>query len=166
MVNPDLPHSASLRRGRSSEPGARYLVTKNRSARCPLLLTDPRVAPILTESIRWHHEHGHARLLAFVVMPDHVHWAFALAESRPLGEVMLGFAGYTWHQVVPVLAPESRTIWEEEYHDRRLHTEEAVWEAIRYVHGNPVKEGLCARAEEWAWSTANERFRGWVELRG
>ena len=162
MVNPDLPHSASLRLGRCSEPGACYLVTKDRSLRSRLLLTDARVASVLAESIRWHAEHGYAHLLAFVVMADHVHWLFVLGERRSLDQVLHGFGSYTWQQVVPAQAPASRTIWEEEYHDRRLHTEEAVREAVEYVHGNPVKEGLCAKVEDWPWSTANARFRGWV----
>ena len=165
MVNPNLPHSSSLRRGRRSEPGACYLVTKNRNRQCSLLLTDARVAPALAASIRWHAEHRHAHLLAFVVMPDHVHWLFVLGEQRSLDQVLHGFASYTWQQVVPVHAPTTRTIWEEEYHDHRLHTQEAIHEAVGYVHENPVKEGLCARVEEWAWSTANPRFRGWVGCR-
>lgn len=163
MVNPDLPHSSRLRKHRSSEPGACYLITKNRHPGAAVRLTDPRVAPTLGASIRWHSDQGYAHLLAFVLMPDHVHWLFILGEQRSLDQVMQGFASYTWHQIVPVHFPKARTIWDEEYHDKRLHAHDAIWDAIRYVHRNPVQEGLCERVEQWPWSSANPNYAGWVE---
>jgi len=163
MDTPDLPHAANLRWGRFSQPGGVYHITKCRHEGAALSLADPRVAPILIDSIRWHRDHGHAHLFAFVVMPDHVHWLFLLGEKRSLDEVMYGFSSHTWQRIVPVHAPDTRTIWEEEYHDHQLRAEERVWETIEYIHDNPVRKGLCARAEDWPWSTANERYRGWIQ---
>lgn len=39
-------------------------------------------------------------------------------------------------------------------YDRNLSTAEATWEMIEYVHMNPVRDGLCARAIDWPWSSA------------
>ena len=163
MSTEDLPHRASPRWGRFSQPGGCYHVTKCRYRDAPLSLADARVAPILIDSILWHRDRGHAHLLAFVVMPDHVHWLFVLGEERSLDQVLHGFSSVTWRRILGVCASHSPTIWEEEYHDHQLRTEERVWATIEYVHGNPVRKGLCERAEDWPWSTASEQFRSWIE---
>ena len=39
-------------------------------------------------------------------------------------------------------------------HDRNLYSAEEIWEKVDYVHRNPVKRKLCAREEDWMWSSA------------
>jgi hypothetical protein len=31
---------------------------------------------------------------------------------------------------------------------------------LDYIHGNPVKQGLCEKPEDWPWSSARDRNRG------
>jgi len=159
----DLPHTANLRWGRFSEPGAAYHITKCRAEGLQLSLADPAPAKIIIDSIRWHQLQAHAHLLSFVVMPDHVHWTFALGESRALAQVMKGFASVTSRQIAKACRPNTATIWQQEYHDHRLRSEERCWETIEYDHENPVRRGVCRCAAEWPWSTANPEYRGWIE---
>ena len=159
----DLPHAANLRWGRHSEPGAAYHITKCRDNRSSLSLTDAAAAESIVASIDWHRRNRHAHLLAFVVMPDHVHWVFVLGEVRALDTVMEGFGSVTWQGFRRVYGPKVGKVWEDEYHDHRLRSEERVWGTLEYVHENPVRKGLCGKAEDWPWSTANARFRNWIE---
>ena len=163
MPDTELPHAANLRWGRFSQPGGVYHITKCRHEEARVSFADARVAPILIDSIRWHRDNGFAHLLAFVVMPDHVHWLFMLGEERTLDEVVYGFCSYTWQQIVPRLLPGTRTIWQDEYHDHQVRREERASETQEYIHENPVRKGLCAEAEQWPWSTANARYKGWVQ---
>ena len=39
-------------------------------------------------------------------------------------------------------------------YDRNLRSVADVYEKIDYVHCNPVRRGLVARAEDWRWSSA------------
>ena len=39
-------------------------------------------------------------------------------------------------------------------YDRNLESPEAIEAAINYIHLNPVRRGLCAKAEDWKWSSA------------
>lgn len=39
-------------------------------------------------------------------------------------------------------------------YDRNLWEPTHIWEAIDYIHLNPVEAGLCAKPEEWKWSSA------------
>ncbi len=56
-------------------------------------LRDPRVADLVQENL-WHHDGVKYRLLAWVVMPNHVH---ILVEiwNMPLGEVLKSWKSYT-----------------------------------------------------------------------
>ena len=39
-------------------------------------------------------------------------------------------------------------------HDRNLREPKAIHAEIEYMHNNPVRRGLVARAEDWPWSSA------------
>jgi putative transposase len=43
-------------------------------------------------------------------------------------------------------------------YDRNLWTPAHIWDAIEYIHRNPVEAGLCDDPHAWAWSSAL-RFR-------
>jgi len=128
----------------------------------PIALTDPAVAPVLIDSIKWHHDRGHALLRAFVVMDDHVHWLFTLGQERTLDDVMYGFGSITWHRLHHLLPVQIPTFWQESFHDHQLRANETPRAKAAYIHRNPVRLGLCDEPEEWPWSTASEPYSGWV----
>jgi len=39
-------------------------------------------------------------------------------------------------------------------YDRYIIEPATVYQQIDYLHANPVRRGLCKRAEEWIWSSA------------
>jgi putative transposase len=39
-------------------------------------------------------------------------------------------------------------------YDRNLSSQKTVLSAIKYIHLNPVRRGLVARAADWKWSSA------------
>jgi putative transposase len=74
----------ALRNGRVSIPGQTYIVTTVCAGRRPMFL-DLACARAAIAEMRRLHDAGHVRCLAFVVMPDHVHWLFELAaRSRSI----------------------------------------------------------------------------------
>jgi putative transposase len=44
-------------------------------------------------------------------------------------------------------------IWERHYLDYRIGDDDDYATLIDYVHGDPVRHGLCAQADEWQWSS-------------
>jgi hypothetical protein len=48
------------------------------------------------------------------------------------------------------------------YYDSNVHGEQARSEVIRYIHRNPVKRGLVAKPEDWAWSSFRHYATGKV----
>ncbi len=163
MPHKEPPHRSNLRIGRRSEPRRPYHITKSLPLPASIPLTDERCATAIIDSIRWHQTEKHAHLLAFVVMPDHVHWLFVLGEVRTLAEVMRGFGKVTATAMNKVL-DRSGPLWEEGYHDHAIRTaEEGALAVIEYIHNNPVRKGLCGKGEDWPWSTANARYLPWME---
>lgn len=90
----DKPHTHRLRTGRVSEPNRIYLlttVTLNRER----LFSDFHLGRIIVRSMQHHHMNGLVQSLAFVVMPDHLHWLVQLLTSTSLSRLMQSFKSYT-----------------------------------------------------------------------
>ena len=50
--------------------------------------------------------------------------------------------------------------WQARYYDFNLWSERKLVEKLRYIHRNPVKCGLVARPEDWAWSSFRHYLSG------
>ena len=125
-------------------------------------LRDARIADLVQSNL-WHHDCAKYRLLAWVVMPNHVH---ALIEvwQVPLGKILQGWKGYTSKEANRILGREG-TFWEEDYFDRYIRDEDHLRRVIRYIENNPVKAHLARSAAEWPWSSAGFRSRADLSAR-
>jgi putative transposase len=86
-------------------------------------------------------------VLAYVVMPNHVHLIVHEPREKPLATAL---------QIVKQRFSRTRAeefVWEPRYYDFNLRTGEKGIEKLRYIHCNPVKCGLVASPEEWKWSS-------------
>ena len=93
------------------------------------------------------------QLLAWCVMPNHVHVLIKQKQGCPLGELVRSWKLFTAREANIILGRTGR-FWMPEYHDRRIRDEAHLNRAIVYIENNPVKAGLCERPEDWAWSSA------------
>jgi putative transposase len=94
-------------------------------------------------------------LIAWVVMPNHAHVLLTEQLGWPLGRVVHGWKSFTAH-AINGLTGESGRLWEPDYWDRGIRNERHYAAAVEYIHNNPVKAGLVARAEDWPWSSARK----------
>ena len=83
-----------------------------------------------------------AETLAFVVMPDHVHWLVQLKDGERLGEVVRRLKA----RVSSVLGVP---VWQRGFHDHALRKDEDVAGVARYVVANPVRAGIVRRVGEY-----------------
>ena len=109
----------------------------------------------MVQSAFWHYDGVSYRLLAWVVMPNHIH---ALIEvwQTPLGKILRDLKGFTAKEANRILGREG-TFWEDDYFDRYIRDEEHFRRAVRYIENNPVKARLVRMAAEWPWSSAHYR---------
>jgi putative transposase len=75
-----MPHSKYLRIARFSEHQRIYLLTATVEKREPIF-TDIQLGRLLVAELRAAHGDGLAESLAWVVMPDHLHWLLVCCSA-------------------------------------------------------------------------------------
>jgi putative DNA methylase len=98
------------------------------------------------------------RLSAWIVMPNHVHLLLTPCAEWSLSQIMKDMKSFTSHEANKILGRRGQ-FWMEEYFDRYIRDAKHFSNAIAYIENNPVKAGLCARPEEWPFSSAWWRVR-------
>jgi putative transposase len=103
------------------------------------------------------------RLIAWVVMPNHVHCVIEQVSGWTLAKVLHSWKSYSGKQAWAVLErlghKRGKHFWHRDYFDRFVRDEEHLGKAIQYVEYNPVKAGLCENPEDWPFSSASRRLR-------
>jgi REP element-mobilizing transposase RayT len=124
--------------------GARYLVI-------------PAVAELVSESI-WHCAWAMSKydLHAFSVMPNHVHLLITPNDSLP--KILDSLKSFTARRANAFLARSGKAFWASESYDHLVRDRSEFEAARRYVEGNPVRALLVAKAEDYSWSSANQRW--------
>jgi REP element-mobilizing transposase RayT len=122
----------------------------------PMHLKIPRIAEIVRESIlRGAAELRQYELLAYVVMPNHVH---VLVRPRAELRCITGrIKGATSRAANVVLGRAGQPFWQGESFDHWARDAAEELKIKTYIERNPVKAKLAARAEDWPWSSAAAR---------
>ena len=120
-------------------------------------LRDPRVAALL-EGALLHFDDQRYRLIAWCVMPNHVHALVETREEWTLARIVHSWKSYTALAANQILG-RAGDFWFREYFDRFIRDDRHFANAVGYIEMNPVKAGLVGRAEEWRWSSAWWRAR-------
>lgn len=110
-----------------------------------------------------------ARCVGFVVMSDHVHAVVWFPTAGQLSRFMHGwkrkpsFHIRRWYRSE---APrycqgfgEGDKFWQPKYYSFEVYERAKLDEKLRYMHENPVRQGLVKRAVDWKWSSA--RWYAW-----
>ena len=155
------PHSNALREHRVSLPGHIYHLVKclDTELHRQVDLTNPVYAEIITEALFHQRDRNGCRLFAFVVMPDHVHWLFALPEQETLTDTVKRMSSWSALQINRRLGRKG-ALWQDGYYDHLVREDETLSGLIRYIEANPVRKGLCAFSTDWLWSSAHSRWQG------
>ncbi len=123
------------------------------------LLKHPVNAEIVIDS--WKYNHGKQYdLIAYVVMPNHVHLVIKTYSNHPLNKIVHSWKSYTAQVINNHIrcGQDARTprIWQRGYWDRMIRNKRHLNVMIDYIHNNPVKAFLCLQAKDWPWSSVNE----------
>jgi len=121
-------------------------VTVCTAKRKPILARD-NIASLLLDAWR---KADHWLVGRYVVMPDHLH-LFAIPareDSLPL----CNWVRY-WKSIVSRAwpDPQEQPVWQKDFWDRQLRSDENYAEKWDYVRCNPVRHKLVRRAEDWAY---------------
>jgi putative transposase len=157
---------------RANIAGGTYFFTVNTLRRLPVL-TEVPVREALREAIR------HTRLTApfdidaWVLLPDHLHCIWTL----PQGDAAFSMR---WSKIKRYVSQRcgdtfgfenvssSRTrrhesgLWQRRFWEHQIRDDADFARHVDYVHWNPVKHGLVARAVDWPYSTFRRFVRDGV----
>ncbi len=115
-------------------------------------LSDTRIAGLVQDTLL-NLDGKRYRLIAWVIMPNHVHILIETLEGNPLSEIMQSIKSYTAHEANKLLGRKG-SFWFKEYFDRYIRDGRHFQATVRYIEENPVKARLCARPEDWKFSSA------------
>ena len=150
--------SPRLMVGRHSCSNAVYAITSVIRGRRPLL-TDGRHASVVMREFARCEEECRVDNVAWVVMPDHIHWLFRLREGAIAASVQ-AFKSRTARGINDLRA-SSGPVWQAGYYDHRIRDEEDLAVQARYLIANPLRGGLVARLADYpywycAWPSTEE----------
>ena len=115
-------------------------------------MKDSRIANLVQNSLL-KFDGERYKLFAWAVMPNHLHTLMRRFEGYELSDIMHSLKSYTAHEANKILG-RSGQFWIEDYFDRRIRDERHFQKTIKYIENNPVNAGLCAKPEDWPFSSA------------
>lgn len=118
----------------------------------PCDLADPAIADLVLKSL-WQFHRERYDLLAWVVMPNHVHVLVNPYPGVHLDRMVQNWKSFTAHELNRRRGHKGR-FWSRDYFDRFMRDEDHRRQVIEYIEDNPVKARLVSRPEEWRWSSA------------
>jgi len=95
-----------------------------------------KAARILINAMRFQDERDYTETIAFVVMPDHLHWLFELKESE-LSKIVHSIKSFCSHKI-------ELLNWQEGYYEHQLRNEESIMKHSRYIVANPLRARLVS----------------------
>jgi putative transposase len=122
-----------------------------------LLFHTPANYEYLLRLVKRHAPASGATVIAYCLMPNHYHFLLRQEGDAPLSKfINVLFNGYVQainrqqRRKGPLFASRFRHVW--------IDCEEYITHLCRYIHLNPVKAKLVARANDWPYSN----FCDWV----
>ena len=107
---------------------------------------------LLEEQLR----RAHADILAYCLMPNHVHVILVPSTTVSLSSIMHSIKSFSAKEANRILGRQGR-FWNNDYFDRFIRDEAHFNRTVEYIEMNPVKARLCSKPEDWPYGSA--RFR-------
>ena len=127
-------------------------------------LADPANAEIVVNAIRFASESERAYVLAYSVMPDHMHLLLVPREAHTISGVMLDIKRYS-AKVINERMHRKGPVWQQSFYDRIIRGDAHLSTTISYIESNAVAARLAKEPAEYRFSSAspkgfndNERF--------
>ena len=126
-----------------------FFITAVTANRRPLFKIESN-AQLLMTILEENRAKEHFDLHAWVIMPDHVHLLLTPAPGVSLEKAVQLVKGNFSFRLKSKLP-----IWQTSFTSRRIKDAQDFSSHREYIHQNPVRAGLCPKAEEYPYSSAN-----------
>ena len=115
-----------------------------------------------------------AEIIAYVIMPSHIHFIVFLPEGKSISSFMRDFKKFTSARIreqmekdkniklLKTLKADSEIgrykLWMDRFDDYLISSEKQLEIRINYIHNNPVKAGLVKEITDWKYSSARNIY--------
>ena len=126
------------------EDGALFFITVNCGPRGVNQLCHPEKAEHLRQTVAFRQAKSEWWVRLFVVMPDHCHGLISFSRNIPMQSSITNWKRFT--------ARNLQIDWQDDFFDHRIRDLSSLQEKEMYLANNPVRKGLCRRAEDWPYT--------------
>lgn len=133
--------------GRRSMRFAYYTLTTTVANR-RRIFTDEASVKCVVDALRQSDRELRSHTLAWVVMPDHVHWLMQLRNDN-LSRCMQRFKSRSARAFNLLHDSQGATVWQRGYYDHCIRSQEALQTHAQYLVENPVRAGLVDTPEDY-----------------
>ena len=117
-------------------------------------LRQPAIADLVSGALKFH-VGVRFELHEWTVMPNHVHAVLRPLPGWTLSSILKSWKGHTAREANKRLRRTGTTFWQTESYDHLIRDDEDLHRCRHYTIMNAVNAGLCARPEDWQWSSAH-----------
>ena len=141
------------------------------------LLTRPVYIEILYDSLRFCQQNKGLKIHAYVFMTNHIH--LIVSSNNDVSAIIRDFKRFTSRELLKVIVDQNESrkewmlklfkeeaekvkrvhqykLWRDGFHPVVLDTNEKIDERLKYIHENPIKQGLVAVEEHWVNSSVHD----------
>jgi REP element-mobilizing transposase RayT len=118
------------------------------------LLSDPRAAAVILDTIDASRSKSHLYLLAYALMPDHMHLLCVPGDGVTISDVMKAIKG-TSAKAANRAGLHEGPLWKQGFYDRVIRSEEHLNATVDYIHCNPVVAGLAEVPADYPYSSTH-----------
>jgi len=148
-MTPKLPQRQSLPHAQPHAWDCIIFITICAQPRGENTLALPQIAPLLWQAWCGYAERASCTPLLFVVMPDHIHGLFRFPVEPGMDATVKAWKRLT--------ARKYGVVWQRDYFDHRLRSDESYEQKAAYIRDNPVRKNLVAEATEWPYAWPCEK---------
>ena len=126
------------------------LVTYHRNP----IFSNIRAIQIFTEANKHINKNHPFSILAYVIMPDHIHCIWKLPDGdtnySTRWRLIKSFFTRKWKKE---FSTQQKSIWQDRYWEHLIRNENDFQNHFHYIHYNPVKHGFVFDPEDWLYSS-------------
>ncbi len=164
------------RRGRQKydKSGNTYFITTTVSGFIKVFSLNDKYYDVLIDNLKFYLGKHKALLIAYVLMPHHIHLILHMPVGESISDFMRDFKKFTskiikenlqadgFKSTVAKLVEISRIgkfkLWMDRFDDVILISDKVMEIKINYIHENPVKAGLVKKMIDWKYSSARNYY--------
>ena len=128
-----------------------YYHIYNRGVNKFTLFREPKNYLFVISKIKEYSLANHLAMIAYCLEPNHYHFLVRQDSEAPAGNLPR-FVFNSYSKAYNKMYQHSGTLFERRFSAKPIQTSSHLLHLCRYIHGNPVKDGLVADPADWPYS--------------